>query len=121
MGEILDELLESIKTDDVAEQLRRICDQVTTEEIVNPDGYDGPSGANIFLSLPAYVDAKARVKHYVCLEREAAGEYIIGHWIKGHKQGAPLKRIKVWPILKEDTTVKILKRFAKQLKFVKGE
>lgn len=120
MGIILDELLESITTDDVAEQLRQVCDRITEEEILNPGSYLGPTGANIFLSLPAQVEAP--IRHFVCLEREAAGEYIVSHWTRKVKQGSPLNRLKVWPVRsKEDTTVKILKRFAEQLKFVKGE
>lgn len=121
VGAILDELLEAIDSDDLSEQLRQVCDQIAKEEIVNLDAYDGPSGANVFLSLPAYTEAKTRMKHYVCLEREAADEYIITHWIRGYKQGSPLKRLEVWVIIKEDTTSKILKRFVEQLKFVKGE
>jgi len=121
MGVYLDEILESVKKNPVAEQLRIICDKIFAEEIHHPKLYRGPQGPNIFLSLPAVKEETGMCDtHYVCLEREAMNRFIVSHWIKGKKSESPLKRVKVWPV-RADTSKKILKEFGAKLLFVKGE
>ena len=120
MGALLKELLESIKKNPYNEQLRIVCDQITKEELEKPNEYIGPRGANIFLSLSAYVDSQSKKQHFVCLEREANDEFVVSHWTKSLKQKSPLKKVRVWAV-KEVTPVKILKIFIEKLQYVKGE
>jgi len=121
---ILDEILSQVKKLDSDEQLRIICDEITKEEIDIIDEYEGPSGANVFLSLPIIMPEKfdsSKYESYICLEREAAGAFIISHWncIKNSTTQTP-KRVKAWDV-KHDKPKKILKEFAERLSFLKGE
>jgi len=117
---IIDELLETWKKSDNDEQLRIICDQIFQEEIKEPDKYEGPYGANIFLSL-SLNDKEQKYENYICLEREAQNKYVISHWncLTNVITSNP-KRIKTWDI-KQDIPKKILKEFVERMQFLKGE
>lgn len=121
---IIDELLEGWKKSTDDEKLRIICDQITKEEISDPDSYEGPVGANIFLSLPVYSKDEVnpyKYESYICLEREAQNKYIISHWscLKGNSAAIP-KRQKAWDV-KQEVPKKILREFIERLQFLKGE
>jgi len=117
---ILDELLDSVSKLKEDEQLRIICDNITKEEIEDALLYEGPDGANVFLSLPAAVKDPKR-EHYICLEREAAGAYIISHWTcMINSVAAVPKRVKAWDVKHSDPK-KVLQDFAERLTFLKGE
>ena len=77
---IIDELLTTWKNSGNDEQLRIICDQITKEEIKDLDKYEGPIGANIFLSLQFKIKEDKKNEHYICLEREAQNKYIVTYW-----------------------------------------
>ncbi len=117
---ILDELLATIQKSDVDEQLKIICDQISKEEIHDLVLYEGPTGANIFLSLPVHC-ADEKYENYICLEREAQSKYIISHWncLRSNELAIP-KRIKAWDV-KQDAPKKILKDFAERMSYLKGE
>jgi len=121
---IIDEILETWKKSDTDEQLKIICDQITKEEIKSPEEYEGPVGANIFLSLPIdnsnNVDS-LKYENYICLEREAQNKYIISHWncLINSKTSSP-KRAVAWNV-KQDIPKKILKEFIERMQFLKGE
>ncbi len=113
----LQELLDSVKKLDLDEQVRRICDQITEEEILSKNiDYLGPRGPNIFLSLGVGVNNKDI--HYLCLERDEPGKYIVTGW----RSGLPpsFKRVKVWEINGVKAEV-ILREYAKYMKFLKGD
>lgn len=117
---IIDELLEKWSKSDNDEKLRILCDQITKEEISEPDSYEGPSGSNIFLSLPVITEYK-KYENYICIEREAQNKYIISHWtcLANHSILTP-KRVTTWEV-KYDDPKRILKEFIERLQFLKGE
>jgi len=118
---IIEELLESWKKSDNDEQLRIICDQITKEEIKDIDGYEGPSGANILLSLNAALKTDHKYEHYICLEREAQNKYIISHWnCLSNSTTATPKRVKAWDV-KNEKPKKVLVEFIERMQFIKGE
>jgi hypothetical protein len=119
MGNILDELISETSKHDKDEQMRIICDAIMKEEIENITDYEGPTGPNIFLSLPVEIP-KARTEDYICLERESKGVFIISHWSCLKSSEASPKRVKVWPS-KYDDIKKILKEFTERIVFLKGE
>jgi len=118
---IIDELLETWKKSESDEQLRILCDQIIKEEIVDIDKYEGPSGANIFLSLIVNSEINYKYENYICLEREAQNKYIISHWncLSNSTTTTP-KRVKAWDV-KNDQPKKILKEFVDRMQFIKGE
>ena len=118
---IIDELLETWKKSDNDEQLRILCDQISKEEIKDLDKYEGPTGANIFLSIPLHQDSKSKYEDYICLEREAQNKYIVSHWnCASYSTTAIPKRVKAWDII-NDIPKKVLKEFVERMQFLKGE
>ena len=121
---IIEELLKTWSKSEVDEQLRILCDQITKEEIEKIEEYEGPIGANIFLSLPFDVSNQIihnKYENYICLEREAQNKYIISHWfcIANNASTVP-KRHKAWDV-KNDDPKKILKEFVERMQHLKGE
>ena len=119
MSGLLIELLSKVEKLESDDQLRVICDNITKEEILTPDEYEGPRGANVFLSLPLNI-AKVKTEDYICLERESKGVFIISHWSRLIISASSPKRIKVWECKQTEPT-KILKEFAEKLTYLKGE
>lgn len=119
MGNLLDELIAKTAKSEKDDQLRIICDEITKEEIQNPQDYEGPSGPNIFLSLPVSIP-KAKTEDYICLERESKGVFVISHWSCLKTSEAPPKKVKVWAC-KYDEIKRILKEFTERIVFLKGE
>lgn len=123
---ILQELLNTIKSDDLAEQVKTICDQIFKEEekhIAHKDLL--PKGANIFLSL----EVPARIQNeiaFLTLQREGPKEFIIIlhtvnkiDYTKKKLDELSYKKAKVWEIA-EDKPEKILAAYARQYKFSRG-
>jgi hypothetical protein len=122
---IIDELLSTWKSSDTDEKLRILCDQITKEEIEKPDKYEGPVGANIFLSLPINIPEEIidniKLENYICIEREAQNKYIISNWnCVANSTTATPRRVQAWNV-KHDEPKKILKEFIDRLQFLKGE
>jgi hypothetical protein len=119
---ILDELLEEIKRDSLDEQIRKLCDQITLEEIGDKEfqkKYDGPKGPNIFLSLKCTEIDNNDI--FVCLEREHSQTYIVSEWRRLKKKGCPLKRVAIKEVGNIKKPKSVLKVYATKYKFVKGE
>jgi len=120
---IIDELLDTWKKSDNDEQLRILCDRITKEEIKEISEYEGPSGANIFLSLSLLDVNKTNNKYenYICLEREAQNKYIISYWncLANSTISTP-KRQKAWDAINDDPK-KVLKEFVERMQILKGE
>lgn len=119
MGNILDDLISQTSKSEKDDQLRIICDAITKEEISNIEDFEGPSGPNIFLSLPVEIP-KSKTEDYICLERESKGVFVISHWSCLKTSEAPPKRVKVWTC-KYDDIKRILKEFTERIVFLKGE
>lgn len=122
---ILETMLGELKTSDLDEQVKQICDQITDEERGRVQkAYIGPDGPNIFLSLEALRTKKEQM--FLCLEREESEKYIVALYSRyippADKAGKtlPLKRIQSW-VVNEDKANKILSSYAKRLKYVRGE
>ena len=119
MGELLNELLSEIEKEPLDEQVKIICDKIMDEEIPDIKKYVGPQGPNIFLSLE--VDSTKNDILFLCLERESAGKFLVSLYNKSKlKENSPLKKGTVWPLF-DDKAEKVLRSFAKKLKYIKGE
>ncbi len=116
---IIQELLDLTVKSELDEQMRIFCDQITQEEGINPETYEGPVGPNIFLSLPVEVK-HAKEENYICIEREMKDEFIFSHWTVLKLSSASPKRVKIWTC-KEVKTDRILKEFVERMQVIKGE
>lgn len=125
---ILESILEEINTSDLTEQVRELCEKIYVEQQPNfkyPEVE--PVGPNIFLSVevPGKTD---REVGYLSLEREGEEEYIAvfetietKKIVKGNREESPsLRRQKVWEI-NENKATKILTKFAKIYRTLRGE
>ena len=129
MGQLLDEILESIPGSDVTVQIKEICLKIWEEERNNiPHRKTLPEGANIFLALEVPPRNKGEVS-YLTLERDPLEEYIVGYYTirlkeyqKASTNALPLmpKRVKTHTI-REYKPKKIMAEFAKLVKFYRGE
>lgn len=120
MISILEQLLEETSKHHLDVQMKVICDQIMKEE--HPEGmenYKGPVGPNVFISIPLGILTR-NTEHYLCLERESRGVYVISHWNRTSKPDHFNKKVKVWES-KYDDTKKILKEFVDKATFLKGE
>jgi hypothetical protein len=123
---IIEELLSGMKTDDFAEKIKTICDQISKEEGKKIKHFDLlPKGPNIFLSL----EVPGRIQYeiaFLTLEREGPVQFITvlytinkNEYTKKKLDEVSYKKSKVWEIL-EDKPEKILAAYAKQYKFLRG-
>ena len=130
MGEILNELLLEIKSSDIDEKVRIICDRIISEE---KDNITCPKylmeGPNVFLCLDV-PGRTSRELSWLALERESKEKYIIRLWTKrkrkpevdkdGKEIETPIKISSQWSI-NENSPEKILKQYVEKLKYLKGE
>lgn len=124
---ILQELLKEIKSDDMTQQIREICDKIYEEESPNflyPD--QEPKGTNVFLALEVPGRYTKEIG-YVTLERQSKELYVaIFHTLDINRidkdpEITPMaRRHKVWEI-DENKAEKILMKFAKICKMLRGE
>lgn len=117
---IIDELLKEIESDGIDQQVKELCNKIAAEEM---DGFKNldlmPQGPNIFLAIETPGRTKREVA-FLCLERELSHSYIITYWNKLDSSSGELKKSKVWEIGETEPN-KILREFAKRIKFMKGE
>jgi len=125
---ILKVLLEEIKTSDLTQQVREICDQIMEQEKNNIEYPElAPKGAMVFLSLEA-PGRNTKEVGFLTLERESEERYTaVYHTIEKHRinhenldKTLPPRRRSVW-VINENTAEKILTKFAKKLKMLRGE
>lgn len=123
---VLEELLSQIKTGDIIEKIKTICDKIYQEEkgkITHPSVM--PKGPNIFLSL----EIPGRMQNeiaFLTLERELEQAFIVVlysisliDFTKKKVEEIPYKKAKVWEV-KEDKPEKILAFYARQYSFLRG-
>ena len=119
---VLSELLEKIKSSELDEQVKRLCDVIFEEEKDNIEHKeDLPVGPNIFLCLEVPGRSQGEIA-FVALEREAKETYIVGLWVKGPPSSVdrPARRIRANEV-KEEKADKILLCFAETYKQMRGE
>ncbi|MFW9871822.1 MAG: hypothetical protein ACFFG0_01885 [Candidatus Thorarchaeota archaeon] len=124
---ILEQLLSEIKTPDLTQQVREICDKITEQEQSKQEYTNlTPKGATVFLSLEAPGRNDKEVG-FLSLEREDEETYVIVyHTIEKHRidpddpELISPRRRKVW-VVNEIKAEKILTAYAKKLKMLRGE
>jgi len=121
---LLDDLIKSLETNDLTEQVKGICQKIHDEEIKqckHPNKL--PKGPNTFLSVEVPGIRKNQVS-YLSLEREAEEIYLTVLWSIQTKfyegEETNLLKIKTWEI-NENKAEKILTQFAKKVKLLRGE
>jgi len=125
---ILDTLLSEIKSSDLTQQVREICDQITKQEKDKQEYPElAPSGPTVFLSLEAPGRNNKEIG-FLTLEREDEEVYIIVYHsleknrideIDIERSAAPRRR-KAW-VINEVKAAKILTTYAKKLKMLRGD
>lgn len=127
---ILGDLISKMKTDDLVEQMRILCDQVLEQESENMAYISlRPQGANIFLCLQVPGPTNHDIG-FLALERDNEDLWIASYWTMSEKDlqkalidkeyvGRPRKK-KAHQI-EDHRPEKILTRYAKLLKFYNGE
>lgn len=125
---ILKILLEEIKTSDMTQQIREICDQIMEQEKKNLQYSDlVPKGTTIFLSVEV-PGRNTKEIGFLTLEREDEERYVaVYHTLEKHRINLdnpddmiPPRRRKIW-LIDENKAEKILMQFAKKLKMLRGE
>ena len=120
---ILETLLSEIKSSDLTQQVREICDKIMKEE-QEKQKYQGiaPTGPTVFLSLEA-PGRNSREVGFLTLEREDEETYVVVYYTieeKRMKADVTPRRRKAW-VIKEVKAEKILTGFAKKLKMLRGD
>jgi hypothetical protein len=123
---VLEELLSQIKSSDLIEKIKTICDKIYQEEkgkIIHPSVM--PNGPNIFLSL----EVPGRMQNeiaFLTLERELETQFIVVlysinkiDFAKKKIDEISYKKAKVWEV-KEEKPEKILAFYARQYSFLRG-
>jgi len=119
---VLSELLTQIKSSELDEQVKRLCDTIFEEEKDKVEHIDDlPTGPNIFLCLEVPGRSQGEVA-FVALERESKESYIVSVWVKGPPSSVdrPARRIRAIEV-KEVKAEKVLLRFAETYKQMRGE
>lgn len=125
---ILQILLSEIKSSDLTQQVREICDQIMEQEKDNQKYPElAPVGSTIFLSLEAPGRNNKEIG-FLVLEKEDEETYVIVYQTiekyridnENLKQSPPPRRRKVW-LVQEIKAEKILITYAKKLKMLRGE
>jgi hypothetical protein len=123
---IIETLLASIKSNELTQQVREICDQIMEQE-KSKQMYPelAPKGSTVFLCVetPGRNDKEIG---FLSLEREDEESYVIVYQtiekfrINNEKENPPPRRRKVW-LINEAKAEKILITYAKKLKMLRGE
>ena len=128
---ILRDLINNIKTDDLVEQMRILCDQILEQESKEMPYIDyRPQGVNIFLCLEIPGSTKKDIG-FLALERDNEDLWLASFW--------SISKIQLMETLNRDATIsssprkkkvheikdhrpeKILTEYAKLFKFYHGE
>lgn len=125
MTNIITQLLEKIGSKELDIQIAELCDQIFEEEekLIIHKTYI-PVGPNIFLALETPGITQKEIA-FLCLEREFKEKYVISLWTGflpklELNKGEKLKKIRIWNIDDSTTPEKVLKEYAKVMKFMKG-
>ena len=123
---ILQHLLSEIKDTSLTTQVRIICDQIMAEEVPNFQYPElTPKGPRVFLSVEVPGQNKKEIG-FLTLEREDEEVYVaVYSTLEKHRIADPIedtvapRRRKVW-VIDENKAEKILTKFAKKLKMLRG-
>lgn len=118
---ILDKLISEIKSSDMTQQIRELCDLIMEEESVKmTHAKYAPKGPNKFLILEVPGFLKNEIG-FLTLERESEEEYVGVFWSLRLKHiERPARKIKA-NVIEGNSAKKILYHFAKLVKFYRGE
>lgn len=125
---ILEILLSEIKSPDLTQQVREICDKIMNQEKeLQKYSKLAPSGPTVFLSLEAPGRNDKEIG-FLTLEREDEETYIIVyHTIEKYRidekdieKSITPRRRKTW-VINEVKAEKILTNYAKKLKMLRGD
>ena len=125
---ILQILLSEIKSSDLTQQVREICDQIMEQEKDNQKYSElAPKGSTIFLSIEA-PGRNSKEIGFLTLEKEDEETYVIVYQTiekyridENNLEESPSpRRRKTW-VIKEIKAEKILIIYAKKLKMLRGE
>lgn len=125
---ILETMLSDVKSYDLTQQVREICDQIMEQEKSKQKYPElAPKGSTIFLCVEAPGRSDKEIG-FLSLEREDEESYVIVYqtiekYRINHEfiEGSPSpRRRKVW-LVKEVKAEKILITYAKKLKMLRGE
>lgn len=124
--EIIEQLLKEVKSSNLDDQVTELCDCIFEEE-KNRIEYSQyiPKGPNIFLALEVPGTIQKEIA-FICLEREFKEKYIITLWTGFlpkllSDESEKLKKVRTWSIDEFKQPAKILKEYAKIMKYMKGE
>jgi len=127
---ILRDLISNIKTDDLVEQMRIICDQVFEQESPEMKYINQrPQGVNIFLCLQVPGSTKRDIG-FLALERETEDLWLVSFWSISQVQleaAMEDETVNSGPRKKRTTEIKdhrpekVLTEYAKLFKFYHGE
>lgn len=117
----LDKLINEIKSSDMTQQIRELCDIIMEEETPQMKHIQhAPKGPNKFLILEVKGFLKKEIG-FLTLERESEEDYIGVFWaFRLDKEDNPPRKSKVHKI-EGNTAKKIIYQFAKLVKFYRGE
>jgi hypothetical protein len=117
----LDKIISEIKSTDMTQQIREMCDIIMNEEVRNMKFQQyAPKGPNKFLILEVKGLLKKEVG-FLTLERESEEDYVGVFWsFRLDKKDKPPRKSKVHKI-EGNTAKKIIYQFAKLVKFYRGE
>lgn len=126
---LIEELLKGIQSSETDEQVKILCDQIFEEEKGKIEHITFlPQGPNVFLALEVPGRRSTEVA-FVSLEREASKQFIIVVWTtkkqllathSGKDEPISLKKQRAVEII-EDRPEKILREYAKFVRYMKGE
>lgn len=125
---ILQQIIAEIKSKDLTQQVREVCDKIYEEEKRNfKHSFLEPKGANIFLAVEVAGRTNDEVG-FVTLERETEERYVVVYYTlekerinkETPEETQALRRRTVW-VIDENKSEKILTGFAKVYKMLRGE
>lgn len=124
---ILDNIISELPSDELVEQLHRICKDILEEELPKCECIEYASdGPNVLITLQVPGRYKKEVG-FLSLEREGPETYLVvfstlpkSELNKKSDEALPPKRQRVWEV-KDHRSTKIMTEFAKKVKFLRGE
>lgn len=124
MGKILDDILKEVKSNDLVEEVKEICNRIWKEEKVNiTHPKIIPEGANIFLALQVPPKSKKEAS-FLALERDPMDEWVCNYYsmrISDIRDKPQMPRRRQSHRIEGRSTKKIMIEFAKLVKFYRGE
>lgn len=124
MGKILNDILKEVKSNELIEEIKEICNMIRKEEqsnISHPKIV--PDGANIFLAIPVPPKSRGEVS-FLSLERDPMDEWVCNYYsmkITDIRDIAQMPKRYQSHRIEGRSAKKIMIEFAKIVKFYRGE